>query len=173
MPIVADQKRKLTTATIGFGFGFAVSPLHAASVFATLTSKDGRVVRPIFEKGTSAKGHTIIDPETASKVRYLLRKNVEVGAAKALDFPEIKIGAMTNTANKIKDGRYSVDHLITSVIAVMPHDDPEFVVVVVINDPMKSDNPKGLRSSAWNAGKVMAGIIPELSEKLTFRVDAK
>ena len=165
-PVYSNEYPRLTTATYGFGHGFAVTPLHAASVFASLTSLDGRVVRPTFVKGETRIGFSIVSPLVNEEIRKILRLNVEIGAAKSLNLSGFDVGAMTSTAEKVFDGRYSIDRVMTSVIAVAPVSEPKFVFLTFFDEPQGLEKDHGFRTAAWNAGRVTADIIRETAGRL-------
>jgi cell division protein FtsI (penicillin-binding protein 3) len=164
--ILPKDSSKIITAANGFGHGFAITPLHAASVFASLTSLDGRVVRPTFVKGESQSGFSIVSPLVNEEIRKILRLNVEIGAAKSLNLSGFDVGAMTATAEKVFDGRYSIDRVMTSVIAVVPVSKPKFVFLTFFDEPQGLEKDHGFRTAAWNAGRVTADIIRETAGSL-------
>ena len=165
-PIFSKINSRFATATIGFGYGFAITPLHAAGVFASLTSKEGRVVRPSLAKDESQLGFSIVSPAVTAEIGKLMRLNVEIGAAKVVNIRGFWVGAMTNTEPKSEGNRYSEDLVITSMLAVAPYQDPQFVFLTLFDEPQAFDSVDGFRTAAWNAGPLMADIIQATAERI-------
>lgn len=72
-------------------------------------------------------GFSIVSPLVNEEIRKILSLNVEIGAAKFLNLAGFDVGAMTSTAEKVIDGTYLKDNVMTSVIAVVPASEPKFV----------------------------------------------
>ncbi len=166
LPIYSNTTTPIVVATRSFGHGIAVTPVHVVSAMATLTSVDGRVVYPTFRKEHVRKGFSVVSPKVTSEIRDLLRLNVEKGRGLPLMNAGLKVGGIGATAEKIYDGRYSKDRLITSMIAIVPFDIPKYIYFVVLDEPQnvsgKSDNP----TSMLNAAPLTAEIIASTKSTL-------
>jgi stage V sporulation protein D (sporulation-specific penicillin-binding protein) len=57
------------------------------------------------------------------------------GGGRALSIPGYRIGTKTGTAQKIVNGKYSSEHVVCSMVAAAPMEDPQFIVLVVVDDP--------------------------------------
>ena len=68
-------------------------------------------------------------------MRYLFRLNVEKGSGKRAAVPGYIVGGKTGTAEKVEDGRYSANKRLNSFLAAFPMDDPQYVVLVVLDEP--------------------------------------
>jgi cell division protein FtsI (penicillin-binding protein 3) len=165
-PVFSKEYSRFTTATNSFGHGFAITPLHAASVFASLSSIEGRVVRPSFTKRESQPGFSIVSPAVTAKIRKMLRLNVEIGAAKAVNIRGLWVGAMTATAEKVEGDKYSEHLTITSMVAVAPYQDPQFVFLTLFDEPQGLESDGGYKTAAWNAGSVTAEIIEATAARI-------
>ena len=67
---------------------------------------------------------------------------------------------MTATSEKVKDGRYLLDHVVTSTVAVIPYYDPKYVIMTMLDDPSTADGEE-YKTAAWNSGKVLGEILRE------------
>ncbi|MEA2023687.1 MAG: penicillin-binding protein 2 [Actinomycetota bacterium] len=133
-----------TSAAIGYGVG--VTPLQMASVYAALAN-EGEWVEPhvvseiIALDGertvTEPRRHQVISPETARTMRAMLRRVVEDGTGFRAEIDEFPVGGKTGTSDKfiVETGRYSETETIAWFIGIAPIDDPEIVVVVVLDAP--------------------------------------
>jgi cell division protein FtsI (penicillin-binding protein 3) len=168
-PIVPKRWSELNTITIAFGHGLSVAPLQAAMGVAALMN-GGILIPPTFLKRTEAEaqalGRRVIKPETSLIMRYLMRLNVEKGTASKADVAGYYIGGKTGTADKVVFGRYSKTRVLTDFIAVLPADQPRYLVVIMLDEPHATPETHGFTTSGWNAvptgGAVVARIAPLL-----------
>ena len=169
MPLVPKRWGELNTVTIAFGHGLSVAPLQAISGIGALMN-GGMLIPPTFikrsEEEAQALGVRVIKPETSNKMRYLMRLNAEKGTASKADIKGYYVGGKTGTSEKVVGGRYSKTKLLNSFTAVMPADQPRYLVLIMIDEPQPLPETHGYATSGWNAapaaGKVIARIAPLL-----------
>ena len=77
----------------------------------------------------------VVKPETAEKMRYLMRLNVEKGTATRANVPGYYVGGKTGTSEKVVGGRYSKTKVLTSFTAIMPADKPQYLLLIMIDEP--------------------------------------
>jgi cell division protein FtsI (penicillin-binding protein 3) len=168
-PIVPRHWGELNTITIAFGHGLSVAPLQAMMGVAALMN-GGILIPPTFLKRTEAEAQTlgkrVIKPETSELMRYLMRLNVEKGTAEKAEVPGYYIGGKTGTADKVINGHYSKTKVLTDFMAVLPADQPRYVLLIMLDDPQVIPETHGFNTSGWNAvpvgGAVVARIAPLL-----------
>jgi cell division protein FtsI (penicillin-binding protein 3) len=168
-PIVPRHWGELNTITIAFGHGLSVAPLQALSGVAALMN-GGFLIPPTFLKRTEEEarslGKRVVKPETSEMMRYLMRLNVEKGTARKADVPGYYIGGKTGTADKVVNGHYSKASVLTDFMAVLPADQPRYLLLIMLDDPKALPETNGFRTSGWNAvpvgGAVVARIAPLL-----------
>ncbi len=168
-PLVPKHWGELNTMTIAFGHGMAVAPLQAVMGVAALMN-GGILIPPTFLKRTEAQaqalGTRVVKPETSAMMRYLMRLNVEKGTAAKADVPGYYIGGKTGTADKVVFGRYSKTKVLTDFMAVLPADQPRYLVLIMLDEPQALPETHGFKTSGWNAvptgGAVVARIAPLL-----------
>jgi len=171
-PIIPKHWSELNTVTIAFGHGLSVAPLQAVMGVAALMN-GGILIPPTFLKRTEAEaqalGKRVIKPETSQIMRYLMRLNVEKGTARKADVPGYYIGGKTGTADKVVAGHYSKTKVLTDFMAVMPADDPQYLLLIMLDEPQKIPETQGWNTSGWNAvptgGLVVQRIAPLLNIK--------
>jgi cell division protein FtsI (penicillin-binding protein 3) len=174
-PLVPKHWGEINTVTIAFGHGLSVAPLQAVMGISALVN-GGMLIPPTFLKRTpeeAAKlGKRVIAAETSEKMRYLMRLNVEKGTATKADVPGYYIGGKTGTAEKVVGGRYSKHKLLTSFTAIMPADNPRYMLLIMIDEPQGLKETYGYATSGWNAvpvgGAVVKRVAPLLGIKPRF-----
>jgi cell division protein FtsI (penicillin-binding protein 3) len=168
-PILPKRWGELNTITISFGHGLSVAPLQAVMGIAALVN-GGRLIPPTLLKRTEqealAKSHQVIKPETSTMMRYLMRLNAEKGSAAKVDVKGYYIGGKTGTAEKVVNGRYSKNKVLTDFMAVMPSDDPRYLIMVMLDEPQGIAETHGFATAAWNAGPASARIIARIAPLL-------
>jgi cell division protein FtsI (penicillin-binding protein 3) len=168
-PIVPKRWSELSTITIAFGHGLSVAPLQAVMGVGALMN-GGVLIPPTFLKRTEAEaqalGTRVVKPETSLMMRYLMRLNVEKGTASKADVPGYYIGGKTGTADKVVFGRYSKTRVLTDFMAVLPADQPRYLLLIMLDEPHATPESHGFTTSGWNAvptgGAVVARIAPLL-----------
>ncbi len=168
-PILPRRWSELTTATISFGHGLSVAPLQAVMGVAAIMN-GGILIPPTFLKRSEAEaaklGKRVIKPETSEMMRYLMRLNVEKGTARKADVPGYYIGGKTGTADKVVNGRYSKNRVLTDFMAIIPADHPRYLLLIMLDEPKATPETHGFTTSGWNAvptgARVVARIAPLL-----------
>ena len=114
----------------------------------------------------------VIRSETSEKIRYLMRLNAEIGTAKKADVRGYYIGGKTGTSEKVVGGRYSRKQVLNSFTAILPADNPQNQLQVMLDEPKALPETHGYITSGWNAvptgGKVIARIAPLLGVEPRF-----
>ncbi len=168
-PIVPKRWSELNTITIAFGHGLSVAPLQAVMGINAVMN-GGYLIPPTFlkrsEEEARALAKKVIKSETSEKMRYLMRLNAEIGTARQAEVKGYYIGGKTGTSEKVVNGRYSKKQVLNSFTAIVPADNPQFQVLVMLDEPKALPETHGFITSGWNAvptgGKVIARIAPLL-----------
>lgn len=180
-PLVPAQWRPVNTMTISYGHGVSVTPLQLAGATASLVN-GGIKVMPTFFKRTAAEtqigAERVLKPETSRRLNYLMRLNVRRGTGRQADASGYRVGGKTGTAEKVIDGRYSKQALISSFVASFPADAPKYVVYVILDEPQRVEETKGFATAGVNAAPTtrrlvhrvapMLGVQPVLEETPAF-----
>jgi cell division protein FtsI (penicillin-binding protein 3) len=164
LPIVPKRWADITTATIAFGHGLAVTPLQVAVADAALVN-GGKLIPPTFMPRTEAEADKlavqVVKPETSEKLRYLFALNTEKGkggSGTRAAVPGYNVGGKTGTAEKVEHGHYSATKRLNSFLAAFPIDDPQFVVLVVIDEP-EAEKPGMGATAGLNAAPMVGAVI--------------
>ena len=101
-PLVPKKWTESTIATVAYGYGLAVSPLHVVSGYAAMIN-GGIYHYPSFIKGgpKGQNGHRVISYNTSKSMRKLMRLVVTDGSGKKANVPGYEVGGKTGTAKKI------------------------------------------------------------------------
>jgi cell division protein FtsI (penicillin-binding protein 3) len=168
-PIVPKHWGELNTITIAFGHGLSVAPLQAAMGVAALMN-GGILIPPTFLQRTEAQaqalGTRVVKPETSALMRYLMRLNVEKGTAEKADVPGYYIGGKTGTADKVVNGRYSKTKVLTDFMAVLPADQPRYLLLIMLDEPKATPETHGFTTSGWNAVPVGGAVVSRIAPLL-------
>ncbi len=168
-PLVPRNWSELSTVTIAFGHGLSVAPLQSVMATAALVN-GGYLIPPTFLKRTPeaarAVAQQVIKPETSEQMRYLMRLNVEKGSGRRAEVEGYYVGGKTGTSEKVENGRYVKNKLLTSFMGTFPADRPRYLVLVMIDEPQATPETHGFATSGYNAvptaGKIIARIAPLL-----------
>ena len=156
---------KLSTATVSYGHGLSVSPLQLAVGYASIVNGGTRVYPTL---GLLPKrGGRIVSQETSAYVRELLRETVVTGTASLADVPGYSVGGATGTSDvRLPNGRFAVDETVTTFAAVFPIEEPRYVVVALLEDPVYSTNGEDRRTAGWTVVPVTGNIIERVGPLL-------
>jgi len=159
---------RITTMTVSYGHGLALTPMHLASAYAALVN--GGVWRPAtlkkLEPGQVPEGKRIWQPSTSARMRQLLRMIVSVGTGRKADAPGYRIGGKTGSAEKPGAHGYQRTNLITTFAAAFPMDKPRYVVIAMMDEPQGTVATSGQRTAAWNAAPVVGRVVPRIGPLL-------
>ena len=178
-PLEPAKWTEIGSMTISFGHGLSVSPMHAA-VSAAAVLNGGYLLPPTFmerdEDAVREARHRVLSAETSAAMRYLFRLNVEKGSGRRAEVDGYLVGGKTGTAEKIENGRYANDKRLNSFLAAFPMDDPQYVVLVVLDEP-KPEEGKHSATAGLNAAPTVGAIIrrvaPMVGVKPRFEKDAE
>lgn len=163
-PIYPAQWREVSTMTISYGLGIAVSPLHLAS--AVTAAVNGGVLRPatLIRRDTApAAGVRVFSEDTSDQMRRLLRLVVEDGTGKKADAKGYLVGGKTGTAEKELNGSYKRDALISTFVGVYPMTAPRFVVFAMLDEPKGIKESYGFATGGWTAAPVVRAVVARMA----------
>jgi cell division protein FtsI (penicillin-binding protein 3) len=100
----------------------------------------------------------VITTRTSHLMRYLYRLNVEKGSGRRSEVAGYRVGGKTGTAEKVVNGKYSSNKRFNVFLAGFPIDDPQYVVMVFLDEP-KPEKGKHSATAGMNAAPVVAQII--------------
>lgn len=171
-PLFPKRISDVSTATMSFGHGISVTPMHTAVAGAAVIN-GGLYIDPTFYPRTREEAeklaHRVLRPETSDKMRYLFRLNATPGSGGSgsrANVPGYRVGGKTGTAEKIENGKYSTNRRFNSFLAAFPMDDPQYVVLTVLDDPKAESGGEGPATAGLNAGAAAGAIIKRIAPLL-------
>lgn len=151
-------------ATISFGQSFQITPIQLVTTISSIINGGTRVTPHFGVSVQDADGNTvktfsyethenICTAETSETMRYLLEKVVSEGTGKNAKIEGFSIGGKTATSQTLprSDHKY-----ISSFLGFAPADNPQVLVLVVIN------NPQGI----YYGGTIAAPVAKEIFENI-------
>ena len=170
----SGQWSRITTMTVSYGHGIAVTPLHLASAYATMVN--GGIWRPAtLEKlpaGQAPQGRRVWKASTSARMRQLLRMIVVDGTGRKADAPGYRVGGKTGSAEKPGANGYRKSSLVATFAAAFPMDRPRFVVIAMLDEPQGTAATSGQRTAAWNAAPIVGRVVPRVGPLLGVMPDA-
>lgn len=163
-PGFPERMTEVSTATVSYGHGIAVSPLHVATGVAALTNGGIRVQPTLLrsqEPSQRAIGPRVISQETSHLMREYMRNIVTDGTGSKAKPDAIAIGGKTGTADK-----YGSKEVVSSFVSVFPIDNPQYVLYVVFDEPQGQKESFNFATGGWVAAPVTCRIINRLMSPL-------
>ena len=168
-PLLPKRWGESTIATVAFGYGVAVSPLHVISGYAAMVN-GGIYHSPSLIKDSpkSKEGHRVISYNTSKAMRQLMRLVVTDGSGKRANVAGYEVGGKTGTANKLSErGKYVDKKVRTTFVSAFPISNPKYSLIVMMDEPKAIKETWGFVTSGWNtvptASKIIAAIAPQLN----------
>lgn len=176
-PLVPKRWGEGTVATVAYGYGVAVSPLHVISGYSAMIN-GGIYNSPSLLKNSSKKqdGHRVISYNTSKAMRKLMRLVVTDGSGKGANVKGYEVGGKTGTANKLSDkGKYVDKKVRTTFVSAFPISDPKYALIVMMDEPQPLKETWGFVTAGWNsvptASKIISAIAPQLNLKANYDLD--
>lgn len=169
-PLLPKRWTELSTVTISYGHGLSSSPMHLAAGYAAIAN-GGRYVKPtLLRQNGPQQGPRVMSERAASDARKMLRKVVSEGTASLGEVKGYAVGGKTGTADKPKPrGGYYDEKVIATFASMFPADDPKYVLIVTLDEPVETSGDKPRRTAGWTAVPVAAEMIRRVAPLLNMR----
>ncbi|RMF39370.1 MAG: penicillin-binding protein 2, partial [Alphaproteobacteria bacterium] len=169
-PIPPERWSEPYVMRVAFGHSIAVTPVHLAAAYATLVN-GGLRVRPTLLRDAAPPGEEdrVIAPAISRAIRAMLRKVVTEGTGKGADVPGYLVGGKTGSAEKVGPGGYQHDRLLSTFAAVFPVSDPQYVLVISLDEPEIFAAGRMRRTAGWTAAPLAGLAIARLAPLLGLR----
>ncbi|MFA7587270.1 MAG: penicillin-binding protein 2 [Novosphingobium sp.] len=159
---------RITTMTVSYGHGIAVTPLHLASAYAAMVN--GGIWRPATLHKLAPQdvpaGRRVFKASTSARMRQLMRLIVSDGTGRKADAEGFRIGGKTGSAEKPGAGGYRRSSLVATFAAAFPMDHPRYVVIAMLDEPQGTQATSFQRTAAWNAAPIVARVVPRVGPLL-------
>lgn len=154
-----DSIGSVVLATMSYGQGIAITPIQLVTAVCAI-GNDGVLMQPrVVKELTDSDGNTVktfetkeirkvISSKTAEDMKEIMEYVVSEGGGGNAKIAGYRIGGKTGTADKPSaSGGYSSD-TYSSFIGMAPMDDPQFVILVVV------DSPEGVQFGSSTAAPI-------------------
>lgn len=151
-------------ATMSFGQSFQITPVQLLTTVSSIINGGNRITPHFGVSVKDGSGNTvktfsypqqkgIISKETSDTVRYLLEQVVKEGGGRKAKIAGYSIGGKTATSQTLPR---SANKYISSFLGFAPVEDPQVIVLVIIN------NPQGI----YYGGTIAAPVAKEIFENI-------
>ncbi len=169
-PIVPKRWPDITTITTSYGHGISASPMHLAVAYAAIANGGVRVTPTLLRGGVPQNGPRVMTAETAAASVHMLRGVVAKGTATLGDVPGYQVAGKTGTAEKpSRTGGYDEDKVVNTFASMFPADNPQYVLVVTLDEPVETSGSEPRRTAGWTAVPVAGEIIRRAAPLLGLR----
>ena len=169
-PLRPDRWPEIVTITASYGHGISGSPMNLATAYASIANGGIKVTPTLIKRTTPMQGERVMSEKTALLAVAMLRRVVTEGTASMGDVPGYAVAGKTGTADKVKrGGGYYDDKVINTFASVFPANDPKYVLVVTLDEPVETSGPKPRRTAGWTSVPVAAEIIRRTAPLLGLR----
>lgn len=131
----------IEVATLSFGYGMSTSALQLAQAYSVIANEGFKVPVTFLKNGNEMDGaaapQQVIDADVVAQVKDMLKAVVdpEQGGGDSSVVPFYSIAGKTGTARVVGANGYDASLHNSMFAGFIPADDPEIVVVIVINEP--------------------------------------
>lgn len=146
IPASGADIKNATLANVSFGQGISVTPIQLITAISTVANGGDLMQPQIVKEVKTSEGKVVSEREpvvkrkvlsskVADEVLKMLGDTAQEEYKSILSIPGYDVGAKTGTSQKIVDGAYSNEKYIGSFVGVAPLDDPQFVVLTIVDEP--------------------------------------
>jgi cell division protein FtsI (penicillin-binding protein 3) len=170
-PLKPKNWSEISAMTISYGHGLSTSPLHLATAYASIVNGGTRVNPTLIKQHDYTAGARVVSKETSAQMRTMLRQVVQRGTASFGEVAGYAVGGKTGTADKAKEqgGGYYDDRVIATFASIFPANDPRYVLVVTLDEPVETSGTEPRRTAGWTSVPVAAEMIRRIAPLLGLR----
>lgn len=158
----------IESATISYGYGISVTPLHLIAAVASLANGGIYRVPTFIKDGNKDQVETrVIDEKVSAIMRHLMWAVVNYELPSKSPVALYAVGGKTGSANLLDErGKYIEGKLRTTFVGVFPMTDPKYIVLVSYTDPQKVKETFMFNAAGWNAKATGLQIIGDIAPYL-------
>lgn len=174
--VVRNTNNLIDFSRASYGYALNVTPLQVASAYGVLAN-GGELIKPrvihsiiagdgtILERFKPEVVRRVLRPEVSKQMLTALGKVTEPGGTATLAaVPGFKVAGKTGTAVRVDRGRYQTGHYTVSFAGMMPAEDPAFVCLVVVDDPLTNEVKR-------YGGTIAAPIFSKIATRLATQMN--
>ena len=169
-PLIPKKWPEIVTITTAYGHGMSASPMHLAAAYAAIAN-GGVMIKPtLLKRDGPTSGVRVMTEKTAAEAVLMLRRVVTEGTASLGEVPGYEVAGKTGTADKPKaTGGYYDDKVINTFAAMFPASNPQYVLIVTLDEPLDNTMSEDRRTAGWTSVPVAAEIIRRIAPLLGLR----
>lgn len=163
-----QQWTKISIARVPIGQGVAATPIQMITAMSAIANGGALMTPRLIKQVNDSEGRPIevysprmvrqvVNPSTARMVSKSLLDVVSDGTGASARVEGFDVAGKTGTAQKFVNGEYSKEKYVASFIGYLPADNPQFVALVMV------DEPKGKQ---YYGGQVAAPAFAEMSKQI-------
>ncbi|WP_069300257.1 peptidoglycan D,D-transpeptidase FtsI family protein [Neptunicoccus sediminis] len=170
-PLLPPRWSELSTMTISYGHGIAATPLHLAAAYAAMGNGGYKITPTLLKReGIPPNREQVISEETSAKLVKMLRAVVTRGTASFGEVKGYEVAGKTGSADKPKPGGgYYKKKVIATFASVFPASDPQYVMVVTLDEPSIKAHGEERRTAGWTVVPVAAELVARIMPVLGLR----
>lgn len=159
-PDLPSKWGPVEAATISYGHGIAVTPLHLLAAFSAVVN--GGVYRtPLFlAPERTPEGRRVFGEDTSAAMRRILRRVVTDGTA---SYAEVSgyypIGKTATADRRSLSGGYDTNARISSFVGAVPGYAPRYAILITYDNPKAIKSTYGYATAGWNAAPAFSRFV--------------
>jgi cell division protein FtsI (penicillin-binding protein 3) len=156
-------------ATVSIGQGINVTAMHVLLGINSMINGGIYIYPTILKKEIGPMvGERVLAPEISERLRNIMYRIAEETTGRNARVVGMNIGGKTGTAEKHIGGQTDRSRNMTTFVGVFPIEAPQYIIMVTIDEPQKTEASSNQRTAAYNAvptaGKILNAILPLLFE---------
>ncbi len=169
-PLIPKKWPEIVTITTSYGHGMSASPLHLAAAYAAIANGGVAIKPTLLKREGPTTGVRVMSEKTAFDSVAMLRRVVTEGTASLGDVPGYEVAGKTGTADKPKKtGGYYDDKVVNTFASVFPASNPQYVLIVTLDEPQDDTLSETRRTAGWTAVPVASEIIRRVAPLMGLR----
>ena len=169
-PLLPPKWPEIVTITTSYGHGMSASPMHLAAAYATIANGGVTVQPTLLKRDRAPEGVRVLSEPVARASVDMLRQVVTRGTASMAEVEGYGVAGKTGTADKPKrTGGYYKDKVINTFASVFPAENPQYVLIVTLDEPVNTMGSEPRRTAGWTAVPVAAEIVRRVAPLLGLR----
>lgn len=147
----------LDQASSSYGYSFNINLLNLAHSYLLFTNQGKMLPLSVIKLEQAPEGERLIKTEVATEVLKMMESAVsDKGTAPKAQIPGYRVAGKTGTVHKTKRGGYEENSYLALFAGIVPVSDPEFIMVVSVNEPSRG---------VYYGGLVAAPIFREVMQE--------
>ena len=168
-PFMPRQWGPMERATVSIGQGISVTSMHVMLGINSMINGGIYIYPTILKKEIGPMvGERVLDSEISERLRGVMYRIAEETTGRNARVAGLKIGGKTGTAEKHVNGKTDKSKNMTTFVGVFPIDAPQYIIMVTLDEPQRTEASSMQRTAAWNAaptaGRILDAILPLLFE---------